>query len=898
MGTPLQLLLILSLAGRYPVISEVMSNPQVETSGEYLELHNPSQDPSPVTGFRITDGDALDSLMAWDESVHGTFPHQGAVTGTDTIPPSGFALVFELDYPDGPLLDIPDGTVILTTGDHSVCNGLATSDPLTLYRSGGTSASHAVSTWGTPVEAEYWGDRDDDGLDGIPFDPGEACSAERIHLSSPDIEQNWTATAPGGSPGWHPGYPDTCDLAVENLQADPGTPLPGEVCTLSAVTLNCGSLEVSGAVTTLFLDLDADSTADPGEVVTQGISGVLPPGCCDTLRAAVTLEEGNYLLAASVAYPGDQVPGNDLAIAGLVCGQGSFPCISEVICNPTDQDRDELIELFFPGPGVFDLTGCSFTDGDALDQVTPWDPADPLEDPDAVPGIFMPAGSYAVILDSEYTSGTQPWNLAQGTLVLTTANTTLGDGLSGNDPVTLYGPSGCGTADIVSTYGTPVASEDPLLCDDDGLDGIPYDPGKDDSVHRICLTGPDNEANWGTSPEGPTPGGPPPEFQTGTDASVAGLMLSPPAGAASTVVTVTAALANCGTEVIPMGALAVTVWADLDGNGAPCQAEMILQQSPGQPLSPGDTLLVDAPWEAAAGMVNVIGAVSCPSDSFPGNDTLGTLWNHPPGLVINEIMYQPSPGTPEWIELWNGSGSQVSLEEWEFRDSSSGTAVSGSPAVLAEGCYAVVCPDTLGFVSAWGSPGCLLCQPPSWPVLNNTTQPGEAWADQLHLVAPGGQVVDYVPYDDDWGGGENSSLERAGTGLPGYLPSSWAGSAPGGTPGCENDAGQGESPGAFLSFDPDPFSPDGDGTDDVLVILVDAGMQGGRVTVMVYDVCGREVRVLVDDESRQGTCTVTWDGRGGSGGMMPVGRYVVYAACTGESGFSEDCGVVVLARRL
>ncbi len=893
-------LLLFSGTGQLPVISESMANPPVETTGEYVEIHNPSPSPCPVTGFTITDGDALDGLLAWDEAVHGPFPHPFAVTGTDTIPPLGYALLFVLDYTDGQLLDIPDGTVILTTGDHAICNGLAaSSDPLTLFRAGGTSCSDVLSTYGTPVESDYWADRDDDGADGIPFDPGDGCGVERMHMSGPDIEQNWVATGPGGTPGWSPDYPDTCDVCIENLWTEPGQPVPGEACLLFASLLNCGSVEVSGVETTIFLDSNADSLPDPGEIVAWALSGLLLPGWRDTLSTVLTLDDGNYLLAALADHPDDQVPGNDLLMQGLVCGTGSCPCISEVLCNPSDQDRDEFIELYFAGSGVFDLSGCHFTDGDALDQIVEWDVADPLEDPDARYGCYMPSGSWALILDSEYTGGVQPWDLSPSTLVLTTANTTLGDGLTSNDPVTLYGRSGTEEVDIVSTYGTPVSSDDPLQCDDDGLDGIPYDPGKDNSVHRLDLSGPDIEGNWGDSPEGPTPGAPPPPIQEGADAEAALLSLSPPMGAVQTVVSILATVVSSGSEAIPAQALTVVLWADLDGDATPDPPELILTHQVVQELPPGDSLEIEAQWESLAGTVEIFVMTQCVADSCPLNDTLSTVWNIQPGTVINEIMYYPAPGQPEWIEIRNGVPWQIDLQEWIFRDAGSNTAISDTVALLQPGELAVVCPDTTGFLVIWGDIGCLLCQPSSWPVLNNTTQPGEEYADLLSIESPGGQVMDFVPYDDDWGGGQNQSLERLGNDLPGYSQSSWSGSPPGGTPGAENSGASGSAGGSFLSFHPDPFSPDGDGVDDVLVIEMSSSAPQNSVTVTLYDVSGRTVRRLLRDELSGSTCTSIWDGCSDSGEPLPVGRYIVYIRAVSPDGEPrEDCAVVVLARRL
>ena len=53
---------------------------------------------------------------------------------------------------------IPAGTVLLTTTGSAICNGLAVSDPISLYESDGLTL---VDAWTTP------------------FDPGNGVSAER-----------------------------------------------------------------------------------------------------------------------------------------------------------------------------------------------------------------------------------------------------------------------------------------------------------------------------------------------------------------------------------------------------------------------------------------------------------------------------------------------------------------------------------------------------------------------------------------------------------------------------------------------------------------------------------------------------------------------------------------------
>ena len=198
--------LFLILLGQAVTITEVCADPLNETSCEFIELHNAEPAPVPTQGFSITDGDALDQLLPWNEQAYGAFPHAGVVTGTDSIPAGGWAVVLELGYLLDPSLSIAPGTVILTTGDYALCNGLAaSSDPLTLFGPGGTAGSDVLSTFGTPVETDVWENRDDDGLDTIPFDPGNGLSANLFPPGSPDAEGNWVAASP--TPGGPARFP-------------------------------------------------------------------------------------------------------------------------------------------------------------------------------------------------------------------------------------------------------------------------------------------------------------------------------------------------------------------------------------------------------------------------------------------------------------------------------------------------------------------------------------------------------------------------------------------------------------------------------------------------------------------------------------------------------------------
>ena len=158
--------------------------------------------------------------------------------------------------------------------------------------------------------------------------------------------------------------------------------------------------------------------------------------------------------------------------------------VNEVMYNPINSSTGEFIEIFNAGGADVDLTGFTFTDGDSTDSLQPFMSSSPI----------IPGGGYALILDSDYTTGL--YTIPPGTTLMTTLDATIGNGLATDDTVSLFAP---GVGDPISTYGTPT----------DTTDGVPLTTaptGK--SVERIDPSQPDSASNWciSTDPSGSTPG--------------------------------------------------------------------------------------------------------------------------------------------------------------------------------------------------------------------------------------------------------------------------------------------------------------------------------------------------------------------------------------------------------
>jgi len=162
-----------------------------------------------------------------------------------------------------------------------------------------------------------------------------------------------------------------------------------------------------------------------------------------------------------------------LITALLPTGPGVI--ITEVMANAVNEDTGEFIEILNIGSSSVNLTGWGFTDGDAKDEIIPFNGKTPILKP----------GQFGVILDSEYAG---EYEIPPEALLLTTKNTTLGDGLSTKDPITLFDEKG----ETVDTFSHP------------------FNPGNGISVERVSLEIGDVEDNWKPCPDpsGSTPGRP------------------------------------------------------------------------------------------------------------------------------------------------------------------------------------------------------------------------------------------------------------------------------------------------------------------------------------------------------------------------------------------------------
>jgi hypothetical protein len=166
-----------------------------------------------------------------------------------------------------------------------------------------------------------------------------------------------------------------------------------------------------------------------------------------------------------------------------------------------------------------------------------------------------------------------------------------------------------------------------------------------------------------------------------------------------------------------------------------------------------------------------------------------------------------------------------------------------------------------------------------------------------------------VTYDPDWhapalADANGVALERISLTAPVQSPTNWTSSAApaGGTPGRPNSVlvAPDAAPERRLTVTPSPFSPDGDGRDDVTRIAFRLDTNIASARVRIYDAAGRHVRTLEQSRIVGRTGELLWDGRGEDGRSLRIGIYVVlFEALDAQGGHAITMKrPVVLARPL
>ncbi len=426
----------------------------------------------------------------------------------------------------------------------------------------------------------------------------------------------------------------------------------------------------------------------------------------------------------------------------------SNPVITEVMLDPkgpetgslSPGDRNEFLEIFNHGDDTIDLAQFKLQDNAETDSIVPF-PEILNFYPNVKSTTKIPPGGYGIILDREYTlegENYMPYNPPPGISVMTTKDTDLGNGLSTNDTIKLFGPNGVVASSFGAGNGFPIPSQDGL------------------SFERKYYYGPDDVNNWRYSEnkEGHTCG-----YLNSVSKPYTAKILSIKAISDNAETRFEISLKNTGTEVISNPEIFYEFIGDY-----PCGQEIknitVLPDS--------QCLFVLGPMPIPPGYYTIKVKISVTEwDSTIAEDSTRFFTGETP-IVINEIMYNSET---EWVEIYNNSNIPFSLKGFSIADPVTRSAPISQDVVLFPGEYTVLASRDFPLENKIVLSG--------FPSLNNTD-------DTVYLFGSFGECFDVVPYSSRWGGGYNVSLERLSPKMDSRSTFTWMSSREGSTPGKKN----------------------------------------------------------------------------------------------------------------
>lgn len=374
---------------------------------------------------------------------------------------------------------------------------------------------------------------------------------------------------------------------------------------------------------------------------------------------------------------------------------------------------------------------------------------------DAGFGTILPPNSYAIIFENDYDIASGIYNglVPANTLILKIADNSFGaSGMANttsrplwllnsvNDTVDYY---------FYSANNTTAISDEKKILNRDSL-----------------------QTNWANSlVVNGTPGFTNSVTPTNYDLQLSSLTFSPPNPILGNDVTITAKVRNNG--ILNAANYYIEIFNDINKDSVGDIGERIFNQSYTN-LSQNDSITVSTILNSLpADIYQIIARVNFAEDQNPINNILIKQFTvSPPGnnfddIVINEIMYAPSSGEPEWIEIFNRTSNSINLKNWKVSDASTTISITTQDKFIDANSYLVISRDS-SILNYFTVPSQIIIT--NIPALNNT-------GDALVIKDPLGIKIDSVSYLPIWGGNTGGkSLERISVDALSNDPVNWGSS--------------------------------------------------------------------------------------------------------------------------
>ncbi|MFD2522388.1 lamin tail domain-containing protein [Emticicia soli] len=275
-------------------------------------------------------------------------------------------------------------------------------------------------------------------------------------------------------------------------------------------------------------------------------------------------------------------------------------------------------------------------------------------------------------------------------------------------------------------------------------------------------------------------------------------------------------------------------------------------------------------------------------------------------VVINEILFHPRSGGEDFVEIYNRSDKFISLKDWALANvDAAGTiannrTISNTNFILPPKQFLVLSRNATiiknQYFKAVGENILEMASLPSFPNEKGTVMLLDAhkrlfdrfdYAEDLH----------HALIDDKAG----VSLEKTDYNIPSSQLGNWHSAAASegyATPGYSNSQVIPLSTKVSFTIEPEIFTPDSDGIDDLAQLNFKLDTHGYLANVYIFDSNGRMLKQLAQNQLLGTNDIIIWDGKSGNNDIVAVGYYIILAELFNTSGQKHELkGKVVVGSK-
>ncbi len=262
-------------------------------------------------------------------------------------------------------------------------------------------------------------------------------------------------------------------------------------------------------------------------------------------------------------------------------------------------------------------------------------------------------------------------------------------------------------------------------------------------------------------------------------------------------------------------------------------------------------------------------------------------------IVFNELLFNPLPGDPDYIEFYNRSEKVIDASSLylasvsETGDTSGLVPVSGEQrCILPESFYSVTTERDKVINRYFSNISENIFEIPQLPSMPDDK-------GHLLLLNNSADIIDQIIYTEEMhhpllSGNEGISLEKIRPDISSSDPAGWhsaSESSGWGTPGGSNSvyvANPDEND--IIIFSSGRISPDNDGYEDILVMDFNLEGTGNILSVTIFDETGAYVRKITENLFAGPEATLVWDGTAANGSLVDSGIYIVFIELYNDKG--------------